>query len=200
MGLFGTSRKDAWQKVAEEMGFQMVEGGFFKTDKIIGKVYDWTITLDTYTVSTGKSSTTYTRIRAPYKYREDFQFKIYRKGIFSNLGKILGTQDVVVGVPSLDENFIIQGNDEEKLRSLFTQESIGKMIEGQERIRLEVKEDDGFMGTKFPESVRQLYFQDHGVIKDEKRLITLFYLFGEVLKKMYEMKSIEKGDPQVEYQ
>lgn len=199
MGLFGTSRKDAWQKVAEEMGFQMVEGGFFKTDKIIGKVYDWTITLDTYTVSTGKSSTTYTRIRAPYKYQDHFQFKIYRKGIFSNLGKILGTQDVIVGVPSLDENFIIQGNEEEKIITLFTHESIRKMIEGQERIRLEVKEDDGFMGTKFPEGVRQLYFQDHGVIKDEKRLITLFYLFGETLKKMYEMESIEKVDPQVEY-
>lgn len=199
MALFGKSRKEAWQKVAEEMGFQLVEGGFFKTDKIIGKLYDWTITLDTYTVSTGKSSTTYTRIRTPYRYKDDFRFKIYRKGIFSNLGKLLGTQDVEVGVPSLDENFIIQGNHEDKMKTLFTYESIRKIIEGQDRIRLEVKEDDGFMGTKFPEGVKQLYFQDHGVIKEEKRLVALLYLFGEVLKKMHELDSIENIDPQVEY-
>ena len=39
MALFGKSRKEAWKKVAEEMGFQLVEGGFFKTDKIIGTLY-----------------------------------------------------------------------------------------------------------------------------------------------------------------
>lgn len=199
MALFGKSRKEAWQKVAEEMGFQLVEGGFFKTDKIIGTLYDWTITLDTYTVSTGKSAVTYTRIRAPYKYKDDFQFKIYRKGIFSNLGKIFGTQDVEVGLPSLDENFIIQGNDQGKMKTLFTHESIRKIIEGQERIRLEVQEKDGFMGTKFPEGVRQLYFQDTGVIKEEKRLVALFYLFGEVLRRLHEMDSIESVDPQVTY-
>jgi len=199
MGLFGKSRKEAWREVADEMGFQLVEGGFFKTDKIIGKLYDWTITLDTYTVSTGKTSTTYTRIRAPYRYKDDFRFKIYRKGLFSNLGKILGTQDVEVGMPSLDENFIIQGNDEEKMKNLFTHQSIQKIIEDQERIRLEVKDDDGFMGTKFPEGVKQLYFQDHGVIKDEKRLVALFFLFGEVLKKLHELDSIENIDPQVVY-
>ena len=38
MGLFGRGRKEAWQEVAEEMGFQLVEGGFFKTDKIIGDI------------------------------------------------------------------------------------------------------------------------------------------------------------------
>lgn len=199
MGLFGKSRKEAWREVADEMGFQLVEGGFFKTDKIIGKLYDWTITLDTYTVSTGKTSTTYTRIRAPYRYKDDFRFKIYRKGLFSNLGKILGTQDVEVGMPSLDENFIIQGNDEEKMKNLFTHQSIQKIIEDQERIRLEVKDDDGFMGTKFPEDVKQLYFQDHGVIKDEKRLVALFFLFGEVLKKLHELDSIENIDPRVVY-
>lgn len=199
MGLFGRSRKEVWQEVAEEMGFQFVDRGFFKSNQVIGKLYDWTITLDTYTVSTGKSSTTYTRMRAPYIDKDSFQFKIYRKGIFSNLGKMLGTRDMEMGIPSLDENFIIQGNDEEKMKTLFTDETIRKIIEGQERIRLEVKQDDGFMGTKFPEGVKQLYFQDHSVIKDEKRLAALFYLFGEVLKKLHEMDSIENSDPQVEY-
>ncbi|NBG88841.1 DUF3137 domain-containing protein [Isachenkonia alkalipeptolytica] len=199
MGLFGKNRKEAWHKVVEEMGFQLVEGGLFKPDKMIGNLHNWTITLDTYTVSTGKSAATYTRIRAPYSAKDDFRFKIYQKGIFSNIGKLLGSQDVEIGIPSLDENFIIQGNDEAKMKTLFTHESIQKIIEGQDRIRLEVKEDDGFMGTKFPEGVKQLYFEDYGVIKDEKRLVALFYLFGEVLKKMSEMDAIENIDPQVTY-
>ena len=85
------------------------------------------------------------------------------------------------------------------MKTLFTHESIRKIIEGQERIRLEVQENDGFMGTKFPEEVRQLYFQDTGVIKEEKRLVALFYLFGEVLRRLHEMDSIESVDPQVTY-
>ncbi len=198
-GLFGKRRKVVWQEIAKEMDFQFIDGGFFKSDKVVGTLQSWRITLDTYTVSTGKTSTAYTRLRAPFQDRDDFRFKIYRKGIFSDIGKIFGTQNVEVGVPSLDENFIIQGNNEQKVIDLFTHPGIRKIIEDQERITLEVKENDGWMGTKFPEGVKQLYFQDHGVIKDEKRLVSLFYLFSEVLKKLQEMGSIDHLAEPIDY-
>ena len=61
----------------------------------------------------------YTRMRAPYVNPEGFRFTIYRKGVFSDLGKLLGMQDIEVGDPDFDEAFIIKGNDESKVRDLF---------------------------------------------------------------------------------
>ena len=57
----------------------------------------WTVTLDTYVVSTGKTSAIYTRMRAPYVNPDGFRFKIYRKSIFTGIGKALGMQDVDIG-------------------------------------------------------------------------------------------------------
>lgn len=55
---------------------------------------------------------------------DSFYFKIYRKGLFSDLGKLLGMQDISVGYSEFDEDFIIKGNDEEKLTRLFSNEKI----------------------------------------------------------------------------
>ena len=55
-------------------------------------------------------------MRAPYVNPEGFRFTIYRKGFFSDLGKLLGMQDIEVGDPEFDEAFIIKGNDEDRVR------------------------------------------------------------------------------------
>ena len=101
---------------ARKSGPSFVEGGFWKGSKVQSHVGPWTITLDTYTESSGESSTTYTRMRAPYVNPEGFRFTIYRKGPFSGLGKLLGMQDIEVGDPEFDEAFIIKGNDESMVR------------------------------------------------------------------------------------
>ena len=44
--------------------------------------------------------------------------------VFSSIGKWLGMQDVTVGYPQFDEDFIIKGNDEPKLRRFFGNEKI----------------------------------------------------------------------------
>ena len=116
MGWFGPSKEEVWRQLSQEIGAEFVEGGFWKGSKVQAHVKPWTITLDTYTVSTGKSSVTYTRMRAPYINPEGFRFTIYRKNLFSDLGKFLGMQDIEVGYPEFDEAFIIKGNDESKVR------------------------------------------------------------------------------------
>ena len=112
MGWFGPSKDEAWRQLSQEIGAEFVEGGFWKGNKVQAQVGTWTITLDTYTVHTQHSHVTYTRMRAPYVNPEGFRFTIYRKGFFSDLGKLLGMQDIEVGDPEFDEAFIIKGNDE----------------------------------------------------------------------------------------
>src|SRR6185295_10859184 len=186
MALFGPSREETWKQLCAEIGADFVDGGFWKGDKVQAHVKSWTITLDTYVVSTGHSHVTYTRLRAPFVSRDGLRFRIYRKGLFSGLGKALGMQDIEVGHSlHFDDDFIIQGNDESKIRALFGNPEIRRLIEEQPQIRLELKEDEGFFRAHFPDGVDELYFQVVGVIKDVERLKKLFDLFAEVLEELH---------------
>ena len=195
--LFGPSRDEVWQKLSHEVGGDFDDGGFWKGSKLEVKHGEWTITLDTYTVSTGKSSTTYTRIRAPYINKDNFRFTIYRKSLFSGIGKALGMQDVEIGYPQFDDDFIIKGNDENLLRTLFGSIKIRELICVQPRIHLQVKDDEGYFGSQFPRGVDELYFQAVGVIKDTQRLRQLFELFSEVLEHLCHIGSAYEDDPRM---
>jgi len=196
--LFGPSKDEVWRQLSKEISADFIEGGFWRGSKIEASVKEWTVTLDTFVVSTGKTHITYTRMRAPYLNKDGFRFKIYRKGFFSDLGKLLGMQDIEVGYPEFDDEFIIQGNDERKLRLLFANPTIRRFIEAQPKISLEVKDDEGWFGAHFPKGVDELYFQVIGVIKEVERLKLLYELFAETLNHLCNIDSAYKDDPQIE--
>ena len=195
--IFGPSKEEVWQQLCKEIGAEYINNGIWKGDKVLARVQEWRITLDTYTVSTGKSHVTYTRMRAPYVNADGFRFKIYRKNIFSGIGKYFGMQDLEVGYPEFDNDFIIKGNDESKVRSLFMNDKIRALIQQQPSISLEVKDDEGWFGTDFPEGVDELCFQVVGVITDVKRLKSLYELFAETLNHLCHIGSAYENDPQI---
>jgi len=197
VGLFGPSREEIWRQLSQETGAELIEGGFWKSDKVQARHGSWTVTLDTYTVSTGHSHVTYTRLRAPFVSRGGFSFTIYRKGLFSELGKRLGMQDIETGQSAtFDEDFIVKGTDEARVRSLFTNPEIRRLIAEQPAIHLTIKDKDRpFDG--FPEEVDELVFHVQGVIKDVARLRNLFDLFAEMLDELCRMGCAALEDPGV---
>jgi hypothetical protein len=200
--LFGPSKEEVWRELSQEIGSDFVDGGFWKGDKVLARHGQWTITLDTYTVSSSNGnnhqSTTYTRLRAPYVNKDGFRFTIYRKGLFSGLGKLFGMQDVAVGFPEFDDAFIIKGNNEAKLRELFANSRLRQLIAMQPSIRMTVKDDEGWFGADFPDGVDELHFQAYGVIKDIDRLKSLYYLFAETLNHLCHIGSAYEDDPGLE--
>ncbi len=196
--LFGPSKKEIWDELSKQINADFREGGFFGKDKVVAYSKEWTITLDTYTVSTGKTSTTYTRMRAPYVNKDGFWFKIYRSGFFSEIGSMLGMQDIEIGIPDFDENFVIKGNNIDKVKALFSETNIRSLIELQPRFHLEVKDDEGWFGKAFPHGVDELYFNVVGVIKDIERLKALFELFAEVLNYLCVIGAAYDSNPHVE--
>ena len=195
--IFGPSRDEVWRQLCSEIGAEFVEGGLWRGDKVQVRVKEWTITLDTYTVSTGKSHVTYTRMRAPYVNKDGFRFTIYRKGMFSELRKRLGMQDIEVGDPDFDRDYVIQGNDEVKVLTLFGHPRIRQLIQVQPSFHLQVKDDEGWFTKSFPEGVDELNFQVTGVIKDVERLKSLYELFAEVLNHLCHIGSAYENDPQL---
>jgi hypothetical protein len=204
MGRLGAKRqnqKEAWKclchEIQGEARTELIEGGLWKATKVVAHYGAWTITLDTYTVSTGHTHQIFTRMRAPFANPGGLRFTIYRKSIFSGLGKLLGMQDIEIGDPEFDDAFIIKGNDEFRVRDLFSNPKMRDLFRAQPKIRLEVKDDEGMFGTRFPEGVDELLFHVSGVIKDVERLKSLFRLFSETLEQLCRIGSANTGDPGV---
>jgi len=193
--LFGPSKDEIWRQLSAEIGAEFQETGFFKTGRVVLSHRQWTITLDTYVVMAGKTPLTFTRIRAPYVNRDGFRFCIYRKSVFSWLGKLFGVQDIEIRDPFFDDHFIIQGHPEDMVRNLLLNGTIRELIRRQPDIRFEVKDDEGWFRQTFPEGVDELYFETLGIIKDKERLRELFELFGLVLEELCRLGSAYETDP-----
>lgn len=194
--IFGPSRDEIWKQLALEMNANY-QTDFWSGSKVQVEYGEWTITLDSYTVSNGKTSHVFTRFRAPYVNQDGFQFAIYRKHFFHGLALWLGMQDVEVGHKEFDEAFVIQGNDATKLRVLFANQDLRELIAAQPEISLSVRGDQGWFSRIYPEGVDELYFQVSGIVKDLDRLKELFALFGLVLDQLCEMGSAYENNPQV---
>jgi hypothetical protein len=195
--LFGPSKKEVWSQLAEQVRGDFIQGGFFRADKVVASTHQWTVTLDTFTVSNGKTSTTYTRMRAPYVNKDGFHFTIYRSGFFTALGEALGMTDIKIGNEAFDEAFVVKSSSEEKVRALLSDSNIRMLMEAQPRIRVQVKDDEGWFGTRFPDGVDELYFVAVGVIKDLELLRGLFDLFAALLHQLCNIGSAYENDPGV---
>src|SRR5437016_2174322 len=141
----------------------------WRGDKVTVHVGPWSVVLDTYVVSTGKSAVIFTRIRAPYVNRDGLRFTVYRKSLFTALGKFMGMQDIAIGEPAFDEAFVIKANDAAQVRALLADPELRELLLRQESISFSVKDDEGIFGPAFNESVDELYFQVVGVLKDVDR-------------------------------
>ncbi len=195
--LFGPSKRELWAQLADEVSGNFVQGGFLRRDKVVVNVGQWTVTLDTFSRSAGETSTTYTRMRAPYVNKDNFRFTIYRAGIFTAVGEMLGMTDIRIGQPAFDDAFVISANDESKVRALLADEGIRQLFQSQPRIRLNVKDDEGWFGARFPNGIDELYFESIGMLKDIGQLRSLFDLFSAILHQLCQIGSAYETNPGV---
>ncbi|MCY3549837.1 MAG: DUF3137 domain-containing protein [Candidatus Poribacteria bacterium] len=199
--IFGSSKDNIWAQIATDIGGEFIEGGFCSTDVLIYKHGEWQILLDTYTdiVSTGATttSTTYTRMRAPFINKDGLYFKISRQGFLSSIGKFFGMQDIEIGDPFFDKQFVTKSNNPEKIKLLLANSRIKELCQSQPRIHLSIKDDEGWFGPDFPEGVDELYFERAGVIEETAQLKTLFGLFCLILERLVQIDSAYADDPQI---
>ena len=194
---FGPSRKEIWRQLSDQLGAQFVEGGFARSDKVQVTHGEWTLTLDTQVVSTGKTTVIYTRMRAPYINPDGFRFTIYRRGFFSDMAKRLGMQDIEIGEEAFDRDFIVKATDESKVRELLSNAHLRELLEQQKDVQLTVRDNEGWFGPPFPEDADELRFAVIGVIKDLPRLVALFGLFAVTLDELCRIGSAYERAPEV---
>ena len=60
---------------------------------------------------------------------DGLKFKIYREGIIQKLTKIFGIKDILFDEKAFDKKFIVEGNNEEKVKNIITHDIREKFIE-----------------------------------------------------------------------
>jgi hypothetical protein len=191
--LFGPSREEVWTQLAQQIGGHYASGFF--SAKLVAKVGQWTVTLDTYTTNRQK----FTRMRAPYVNADNFRFSIHPAGFWTPVGELLGIRDLTTGDAKFDEHFVIQGNDVGKVRRFFDDPGLKALIYSQWDLpfRFLVKDDEGWFHEPFPDGVDELRFERQGVMKDLKELRSLFDLFSYTLHRLCHLGSAYENDPRI---
>ena len=189
MSLFGPSQKEIWTKLSSEINAKFVDGGVWKQDRIVVQEKVWTITLDTFAAHTGKATIPFTRFRAPFMSKDNFRFEITRRNFFSPVADFFGRKSLSTGHPDFDKQFVIASADEYKMRKLMANETIRELIAGQKDVHFEIKDDEGWLATQFPQDADELYFQMSGVVKDATVLKKGFQLMAETLNQLVEISS-----------
>ena len=182
--IFGPSKDEIWSQIATDIGgeFTKRKGG---KGVLLYRHGEWQILLSTYTVRTsGDSSTTDTQMRARFINKGGLYFRIYREGFFSSIGKFFGMQDIKIGDPFFDKQFVIKGNNPEKIKQLLADSRVKELCQRQPSIHLRIKNNE-------------LYFTCAGVMKEKVLLKGVFELFGLILERLVQIDSAYADDPQV---
>jgi hypothetical protein len=185
--IFGPGQDEVWGGIAREIQADYTPAGWMQRGRIDLQHDGVVMTLDTFTISTGKSSTTYTRMRSPFRNGSHLAMNIYRESIFSGMGRWMGMQDVTIGDAFFDQQFVIQGKPEATIKAFLQDPKLKGLIQSQPDICLKIKPDDGWFSRHYPDGVDELYFQCLGVMKDEARLKHMFELFSVAADKLSEL-------------
>ena len=191
--IFGKSKEAIWAQLAQQVNGKFVEGGFWSTDLVIAKAGQWTVTLDTYDTG-GRYSSTYTRLRAPYRNADNFYFSVYRGNVFSQLGEMVGMKDIAIGEGIFDGEYVVKSNDEEKVRKLLMGPVASTLLHADGGVSFQIKGDEGYFSDQ-PKGTHELYFEQMGLIGDLNQLRALFDMFGLPLNRLCHLGSAYEDDP-----
>jgi hypothetical protein len=198
--MFGPSREEVWSRLAEQIGARYEDRGFWKGGgRVVADVGEWTVTMDVYTETSGDPDSqmhhAYTRLRAPYVNPDGFRFSVRRKHLFDGIGKLLRRQDVEIGHRAFDEAFVVKATDEGKVRRLLRNKVLREMLEDLPDVHLEVRDDEGWFGPRFPDGVDELHLLVSGVVTDADLLEGYFDLFAETLHGLCHVGAAYEDDP-----
>ena len=193
--LFGPGQAEILSELARKLGGRYERGRFLSRGKLKLPHRAWEITVDEYSAHVASVVLLFIRLRAPYLNRDGFRFRIYRKSGFSMIGKLFGVQDMEIGDPSFDDQFIIQGSPPSMVTRFLMNERIKELMDLQRDIQLEVKDDEGWFGKRFPKGVDELYLRSAGTLDETYKVCELFDLLCTVLDELCAMGSADPVNP-----
>ena len=123
-----------------------------------------------------------TTLLAPVPTAAGFKFVIYQQHFVDELGKFFGMQDIVIGYPEFDEKFIIKTNDEARVKNIFADMEMRKVLRSLPDFTFEITTTSGTADEKEP--ILQLYIEE--AITEPSPLRKVYHAFRQVLTELEE--------------
>ncbi len=112
------STNQAWQAAADTLGFTFTPGTWRGGPTVAGAVDGAPAEIRSYTKSTGRSSSRFTRYTIGFP-PIGIGLHLQRQSGLGMFLKVLGTQDILIGQPVFDEAFIVQAADPQAARAVL---------------------------------------------------------------------------------
>lgn len=113
------STNQAWRAAADTLGFTFTRGTWLGGPTITGTLDGAPAEIRSYSKSTGKSSSRYTRYSIGFP-PIGIALHLQRQSGLGRFLKVLGTQDILIGEPVFDEAFIVRASDPQAARAVLT--------------------------------------------------------------------------------
>jgi len=177
-------RREAFQSAASDLGAAFVAGKRSSRDQVHMEHGPWKVTLDTYVVSQGQATITYTRVRTLYIARDDFTVSVTRKHVFTRVSELLGFYGLLIGDQEFERKYKIKSSNDRRARSLLGDRHLRELIMVQPSLRLEIRRLPWGRRRKRGDGVRAVVVQTTGVIKEPDRLVNYVRLVVAVLDRL----------------
>ena len=164
--------ENPWRAFAQEIGgsYRLSEEG---TSEVKGTFngYDFTLKM-IFIQAAPKVNLFLTHFEVSLPNPSQLKFKIYREGIIQKLTKLFGTQDIIFNDRAFDKKYIIEGNDEARVKEIITPNIRADIIELGEILMIL----DG----------ETLTYEQSGKIIDTKKLLMILQMMTELTGKIKE--------------
>jgi len=186
-----SARKEAWKQFSNEIQATYIKGGIIKSEKIEATFQNWQIVYDFFSMPIGAVILVYTRIRAPFLTKSDFQFRISKKTFLDKVAEKFGKSDIEIGDSRIDDIFIIESNSTEKVKNLLSDEKIKTLLLEKSDLDFEISHGYKGIGRQFPKNCDGLSLVVLNESKDKETLMLIYTLFGEILTSLLETGDID---------
>ena len=163
-------RREAFQAAASDLNATFVQGKRSSGDQIHLEHGPWKVVLDTYVVSNGQNTVTYTRAQALYVARDDFILRVTRRNISTRIAELFGFYGLPVGDQELERKYKIKSSNDPRGRSFMMDRRLRELIMVSPSLRLDIRRLSWGKRRKKGDGVRSVTVQTTGVIKDPDHL------------------------------
>ena len=191
------SQKETWKAFSDEIQAKYAKGGILKSDRIDARFQDWQIVYDTTAYQIGAVTAIYTRLRAPFTAKSEFQFSISAKSFLSKLAAKFGKTNIETGDARIDDNFVIKSNCAEKVKRLLSSETLVNLLLEKVDTDFEISHGYKSTGREFPKNCDGLSLVVLNANGERGMLMLYYNLFGEILTSLAEAGEIDAAPADV---
>ena len=179
------TRTDAWRAVAQRTAGDFVEARRPSKERVLVRHGPWKVWLDTYVVSNGSTSQTYTRVRAYVRGWRGLSLLVRKRGFLDRLWESLGFGRRLPVSRTLVDRYVVKGKPEPRVPSLFSAQGLTEAVLAVPSLRLEIKRPSRKSRKRFGEDSGGVVCRTTGVITDVDRLEGMIAVVREALDSLH---------------